>query len=168
MNKPNGSVEDIFFPNGQLRLDHFEPPAVLALQESLHLARQTRWDNLRTPHLFMGLLAIPDDGVLGWAQRIGADLPDLLQQFQELFQQETGCETSLALHREFLSDNVLHLLRESYARALENGRDQVSSMDLLISLLTTPKSIIAECFEHIGVTAARLTELAVIAEHRDC
>jgi len=35
----------------------------------------------------------------------------------------------------------------------------------LISLLTAANSIVAECFERIGVTAAKLTELAVIAEH---
>jgi hypothetical protein len=39
-------------------------------------------------------------------------------------------------------------------------------MDLLISLLTTAHSIVAECFERIGVTAAKLTELAVLAEHK--
>jgi hypothetical protein len=40
-------------------------------------------------------------------------------------------------------------------------------MDLLITLFTAPNSIVAECFERIGVTAARLTELAVLAE-REC
>jgi hypothetical protein len=38
-------------------------------------------------------------------------------------------------------------------------------MDLLISLLTASNSIVADCFERIGVTAAKLTELAVMAEH---
>jgi hypothetical protein len=37
-------------------------------------------------------------------------------------------------------------------------------MDLLITLFTTHNSIVAECFERIGVTAARLTELAVMVE----
>jgi hypothetical protein len=31
-------------------------------------------------------------------------------------------------------------------------------------LLTATNSIVAECFERIGVTAAKLTELAVLAE----
>ena len=39
-------------------------------------------------------------------------------------------------------------------------------MDLLISLLTASNSIVAECFERIGVTAAKLTELAVMAEQQ--
>jgi hypothetical protein len=38
-------------------------------------------------------------------------------------------------------------------------------MDILITLLTASKSIVGECFEKVGVTAAKLTEQAVIAEH---
>ena len=30
--------------------------------------------------------------------------------------------------------------------------------------MTAPNSIVAECFERIGLTAARLTEMAVMAE----
>jgi hypothetical protein len=70
----------------------------------------------------------------------------------------------LVLNREFLSDNVIRLLRESYNRAGDHQRPRITSMDLLISLLTATNSIVAECFERIGVTAAKLTELAVIAE----
>jgi len=91
-----------------------------------------------------------------------------LGQFQELFHQEEGEEEAiLALNREFLSDNVIHLLRESLQRAGEHDRKQITPMDLLISLLTAPKSIVAECFERIGVTAAKLTEQAVLAEQAD-
>ena len=73
---------------------------------------------------------------------------------------------TVALNREFLSDNVIHLLRDAYDRARCHERRQLTPMDLLITLLTSPNSIVAECFERIGVTAAKLTELAVIAEHQ--
>jgi hypothetical protein len=39
-------------------------------------------------------------------------------------------------------------------------------MDLLITLLTASNSIVAECFDRIGVTPAKLTELAVLAEQQ--
>ena len=78
---------------------------------------------------------------------------------------EGESEALLMLNREFLSDNVIRLLRDAYSRALDNGRRLITPMDLLISLLTASNSIVAECFERIGVTAAKLTELAVIAEH---
>src|SRR5262245_34573849 len=160
-------ADDIFLPDGRLRPDSLSPTSLAALDESLKQARATRWDSVRSPHVFMGLLANPDAGIRYWGERLEEDLTHILGQFQELFRQEDGeNDAVLALNREFLSDNVIRLLRDAYHRALANNRRQISAMDLLISMLTTPNSIVAECFERIGITAAKLTELAVIAEHR--
>jgi ATP-dependent Clp protease ATP-binding subunit ClpA len=166
MASPDESPEDVFLPGGRLRLDLLTDEATEALREAVRLAKETRWDSLRSPHVFMGLLAVPDASVTNWGERLQADLAKLLSQFQELFHQEEGdAEAVLALNREFLSDNVIRLLRESYNRASDHHRRKITPMDLLISLLTASNSIVAECFERIGVTAAKLTELAVIAEH---
>lgn len=166
MATPDESVDDIFLPGGRLRPDLLTPCATDVLREAIRLASETRWDSVRSPHVFMGLLARPDRTVRIWGQRLQADLPRLLNQFQELFHQDEGEEEPyLALNREFLSDNVIRLLRDARMRACEHQRGQVTPMDLLISLLTASKSIVAECFERIGVTAAKLTEQAVIAEH---
>jgi ATP-dependent Clp protease ATP-binding subunit ClpA len=160
---------DIFQPGGALKTDLFTPPAVSALHEAVRCARETQWDSLRSPHVFMGLLAVPDACVCDWGERLRADLPRLLGQFQELFFQEDGeSEPVLHLHREFLSDNVIRLLREAFQRTVEHGRDQVTPTDLLISVVGGSNSIVAECFERIGIPAKTLTKLAVIAErHRD-
>jgi ATP-dependent Clp protease ATP-binding subunit ClpA len=165
MAAPDDSAHDIFLPGGRLRIDWLNEEAAGALQESLRLARETRWDSVRSPHVFMGLLARPDPSVRNWGERLRADLTRLLEQFQELFHQEEGeLDPTLILNREFLSDNVIRLLREAQNRAMDHNRRQITPMDLLISLLTAPNSIVAECFERIGVTAAKLTELAVLAE----
>jgi ATP-dependent Clp protease ATP-binding subunit ClpA len=167
MGKAEDSVDDIFLPNGRLRCHLVNDAAATVLSDSLRLARETRWDSVRSPHVFMGLLSVPDPSVRNWGERLGADLPRLLGQFQELFHQEDGDpEAVLCLNREFLSDNVIRLLREAFNRAADNHRGQITPMDLLISLLTAPNSIVAECFERIGVTAAKLTELAVMAEQQ--
>jgi len=159
------SQDDVFLPGGQLRTDLLNEEALQALQESGRFARETRWDSVRSPHIFMGLLACPDAGVKKWVDQLRTEPGALLVQFQELFHQEEGEEGAvLVLNREFLSDNVLRILRDAYHRASEHQRDTVTPMDLLISLLTASNSIVAECFERIGVTAAKLTELAVIAE----
>jgi ATP-dependent Clp protease ATP-binding subunit ClpA len=158
-------VDDIFLPSGRLSPDILDEATATVLRESLAHTRATNWDSVRTPHLFMGLLAAPDTGVFNWAGRLGADLPGLLDQFRDLFHQENAEPVPpLLLNREFLSDNVIRLLRDAHGRAADSGRDRVSPMDLLITLFTTPNSIVAECFERIGVTAAKLTELAVLAE----
>jgi ATP-dependent Clp protease ATP-binding subunit ClpA len=169
MASPDEFLDDVFMPAGRLRLDLLSDSAASALQESLRLARETRWDSLRSPHVFMGLLSIADPGVHNWGERLRADLPKLLGQFQELFHQEEGDpEPVLVLNREFLSDNVIRLLREAHNRAQDHNRRQITPMDLLICLLTSSHSIVAECFERIGFTAAKLTELAVMAEqHAD-
>jgi ATP-dependent Clp protease ATP-binding subunit ClpA len=159
-------TDDIFLPGGKIRPDAVTPSTALALEEAIRLTRETRWDCVRSPHIFMGLLAEPDPVVVSWGQRIGADLSKLLAQFQELFHQEEGeADPVLNLHREFLSDNAIRLLREAQLRASDHERDSITPMDLLITLLTISNSIVADCFERIGVTAVKLTEQAVIAEH---
>ena len=160
------SLHDVFMPGGRLRADLLTPGATTAMQEALRLARETRWDSVRSPHVFMGLLASPDASVRNWGDRLQADLSKLLCQFQELFHQEEGEEEALLLmNREFLSNNVIHLLREASNRAQSHHRRQITPMDLLISLLTMSNSIVAQCFEGKDMPAAKLTELAVMAEH---
>jgi hypothetical protein len=89
----------------------------------------------------------------------------LLEQFQTLFCQDNADPPSLLLlNREFLSDNVIRILRDALLRARDWGRSRITPLDLLITLFTT-NSIVAECFERIGVTAAKLTEIAVRAEN---
>ena len=156
--------DDIFLPSGRVRGDIADAATALALRESLAHARATNWDSVRTPHVFMGLLSAPDPGVFNWANRLGADLEKLLDQFRDLFYQDEDPVPPLLLNREFLSDNVIRVLRDSHGRARDSGRGAFTQMDLLITMFTVPNSIVAECFERIGVTAARLTELAVLAE----
>lgn len=166
MATPDPSADDVFWPGGSLRLDLLTPPAAEALQHAVRMARETRWDSLRSPHIFMGLLAQPDDCVCEWGERLRADLPRLLDQFHELFQQEEVVAETILLHREFLSDNVIRLIREAYQRTREHQRSQITPMDLLISLLSAANSIVAECFERIGIPTSTLTRLAVMAEQR--
>src|SRR5260370_33188930 len=149
---PEESMDDVFKPSGSLRTDLLSDTAARAVDESVRLARETRWDSARSPPVFMGLLSASDPRVCNWCERLGADLPKLLGQFQELFhQEEVESEELVILNREFLSDNVIRLLREAYNRAAANHRSKITSMDLLITLLTAPNSIVAESFERINI-----------------
>ena len=71
--------DDIFHPSGQVDPECLSEAAAKVLHEALRMARDTRWDSVRSPHIFMGLLAVPDTGVRAWGERLGADLDKLLQ-----------------------------------------------------------------------------------------
>lgn len=162
-------MDDVFENNGKLSLPYFSQNAMVVLLESVRHAVATHSDNIRTPHLFMGLLSFPDPGVIAWGQSLKADLEQLSIQFQELFHQDKTPEhNKLFLHREFLSDQVIELIRDARDRCFIHARKTITPMDLLISLLTDSDSVVVDCFERIGITAAKLTEYAVLAECRFC
>lgn len=165
MSHTHESIPDIFLPSGALREDCFAPETLLGLRESLEVTLRTRWDCARSPHVFIGLLSTPDPALQTWGELMQTNLALLAKQFEQLFHQPSSpVPAGIRLHREFLSDNVLRVLRDSVERAQAHQRRKATPMDLLITLLVTPNSIVAECFERVGLTATRLTELALVAE----
>jgi hypothetical protein len=168
MTNPEHPYGDVFLPSGTLRLEVLTEPAAYALRESVRFARETRWESVRSPHVFMGLLASPDAVVTEWGVRLGEDLAGLLEKFREAFFQKDGDPAlPLALHREFLSDNVLKLLRAARARSAASGRTAAAPTDLLVCMLSAPNSIVAHCVGHFGAGKRKnLVELAVLAERQ--
>ena len=149
-------MDDIFLPSGRLCPDLLDEATTRVLREALAHTRATNWDSVRTPHVFMGLLSAPDPGVANWADRLGADLGKLLDQFRELFYQDADPVPPLLLNREFLSDNVIRVLRDAHGRATDSGREAFTQMDLLITLFTVPNSIVAGILDTAkGKPAAR-------------
>jgi len=159
--------DDVFLLTGQLRPEVFSAPSHRVLAEALAHAQQTRWETIRTPHLFMGLLSVSDPGVGEWCRDLGADLHGLLGQFEIFFRTDRPTPRPCPqLNREFLSDNAIRVLRDAQARCTYAGRHEIAPLDLLVSLLVVPTSIVTECFERIGYAPGRLVELAILAGER--
>lgn len=158
-------MEDVFEKSGRVNESLFIPSGWQALLGAMNEATVTRADHIRTPHLFMGLLVVEDVAIQAWGTRLNADLSKLRDQFQELFAQpQNPDDFLLRLHREFMSDQVIFLLRAAFKRCREHGRKLISPMDILVSILVDSDSIVTDCFERVGVTAALLTEQALLAE----
>jgi hypothetical protein len=157
--------DGLFLPDGRLRPELLDKGVPAVLQAAVRYAEEGNFDSVRTPHIFMGLLTVPDAAVRNWGNRLQADLPKLLSQFRELFHQEAGERHSIkGFNRESTSEQVIYVLGEARRRAASRGRTRLVPMDLLVALLTTPNSIVAECFEQINISAAQLTDLANLAE----
>src|SRR5262249_12875396 len=104
---PDDDADSLFLADGSLRPELLGEGVPAALQEAVRQAVETNWDSVRTPHLFMGLLAAPDAGVCNWGKHLGADLPTLLRQFQQLFCQENQPAPIPDFRRPFLSEQVI-------------------------------------------------------------
>jgi ATP-dependent Clp protease ATP-binding subunit ClpA len=157
---------DIFAPTGELRAEVLAPATLSALKESIRWAMHTCWDSLRTPHLFMGLISQPDALVQSWGDKVGADLPALLTQFAEIFHQDHLTPFRLRLHREFLSDNVIELLRRAWQRCLSVSRCHIRPVDLLVITFQHPDNIVANCFQEIGFSAKDMAQFALEIERQ--
>lgn len=159
---------ELFANNGWLRPEAVESSAFKALQNGVSWATDTRWDSVRTPHLFMGLLSVADRRVREWCRMVGSDPESLLLQFAALFTQPPETPSPIVrLHREFLSENTLRVLRAAHGRARDAHRDRIRNSDLLVALFAVDRGIVADCFAEVGYPAERLEALAVTAEERN-
>ena len=157
---------DVFLPSGGLRLDGVDDSANGVLKETLKLARETHWDSVRSPHVFMGLLAAPDAGVHDWGERLGADLPKLLGPVPRAVPPGRRRRPRPADPEPRVPLRQRHPPPPRRLRPRRRPSARPRSRRWTCSSACSPRrnSIVAECFERIGVTAAKLTELAVIAE----
>src|SRR6188508_344012 len=89
----NSTECDLFAANGWLRSEVMEAPALKALQRAVSWASDTRWESVRTPHLFMGLLSVGDRHVNEWCRMIGTEPDSLLLQFASLFSKSRDVRT---------------------------------------------------------------------------
>src|SRR5262245_36897254 len=64
--------DDLFAPNGWLRRDVADDTAYKALERSVAWAANMGWESLRTPHIFMGLLAVADGRVCDCGGMVGS------------------------------------------------------------------------------------------------
>ena len=152
-------MEPLFIPNGFVTAELFTTDAYASLKLSLKAAEATRWDTVRTPHIFMGL-ATRDDGLadaLFAKTRHGAK--DIYRAFSRAFMQRPGAEGPLQLHREFFSDNVIRLLHRARARTAEHQETQISEKHLMMAILEDVDGIVVYTLSQVGLDAERLREL---------
>ena len=165
---PNPNRADIFAANGWFRPELVEEPAAKALQRAVCWASDTRWDSIRTPHLFMGLLSASDRRVNAWCRMIGADADSLLLQFAALFTRSRATPATIVrLHREFLSENAIGVLRSARDRSRRCRRETIRISDLLVAIFSPASGIVAGCFADVGFPPDRLAAMAVAAEERN-
>lgn len=144
---------EILLPDGRLNRSAFAPEMWSALEVAAEVAFRTNWLDLRSPHLFLGVLL-----------REHSRLADHLRAGQMLDPTSFGgallrgltaprAETPFKprLHREFLSENALQALRAARQHALDRQASLISERDLVASMLANDNNIITQSLRQIGL-----------------
>lgn len=162
------SKHDVFAANGWFRSEAADDIAFKALQSASDWANNMGWESLRTPHIFIGLLSVADSRVREWCRMIGSDPDSLLLQFAAMFRQSSPADCpKVRLHREFISENALGVIRAAYERSRNEGRKRIRSSDLLVAMFSTSGGIVATCFADVGYPREHLAAFAAAAEQRN-
>ena len=153
--------DDVFLPSGFVDREAFSPAAGAALDRAVEAARQTRWETVRSPHVFMGLVAVPDETIGHWGFQLGVDLARVWGQFRRTFLLREAPVPLVRLHREFWSRTAIEVLRLARNRCAKQGHHLISPADLLTSLLVRDGCVTA-AFAPSGLAVPVM--LAVLAE----
>ncbi|MCS7015355.1 MAG: hypothetical protein RMJ19_00015 [Gemmatales bacterium] len=151
----------LFTATGRLCQECFTASALRALRAALDAAVRTCWPNIRSPHLFVGLLEEADEAVARWLEQNQLQASVLRQLFLELFDQSQQLpEPRLSLQQTSFSQHLLKILEQARQRALARGGLPITNADLLASVLSSSPSVVAECLRREGYDASRLVQSA--------
>jgi ATP-dependent Clp protease ATP-binding subunit ClpA len=161
MPNTNDKPGDLFLPDGRLDVELFAAGVPKILAAAMQMTRKTCWDSVRSPHLFMAMIHEPDPALRRFARQAEVDFEQLQATFEAMFLQPGGpAKAMLALHREFLSDNLLRVLRAARERCESHGHRKITSIDLLLTLLTIPDSVVVECLRQLDMPVDNLIRSA--------
>ncbi|WP_020468856.1 Clp protease N-terminal domain-containing protein [Zavarzinella formosa] len=156
-------MTDIFLLGGPLDETKFAPATRGMLQAAVQATIDTRWETIRSPHLFMGMLAEPDGMISTWCESLETTPEKLRRQFSRLFFQPSDEIPFVRLHREFCSTNTLEIIRAAGRRAVEQRQQLIRPSDLFWTLLADD-GCVAACFRESGYSASVLRVMLGAAE----
>lgn len=148
------AAKDIVAPDGALDRRLFEVELLGALDEAAALASRTHWADIRSPHIFLGILTRPDSRLAAHLTAGGTVDPTALAAV--LIRALTGPPNPALprprLHREFLSENALHILRAGKLHAERRGAARSAESDVLRAILGDGANIITASLAQAGLS----------------
>lgn len=171
------SNQNLFDRTGALELDLFETDLQDALRETALRTFQTNWSDIRSPHLFLGIALRANSRLERHCEQSkyveGAKLFQLI--LQSLSQTPKISLRIPKLHREFLSQNALGVLRKAQQLSLNHNRKAVTERDVLEVILSDESNIVTLILKQLELVPEKLlwpsrrstSALAVISSNRE-
>ncbi|MEK6262136.1 MAG: CHAT domain-containing protein [Planctomycetota bacterium] len=149
---------DLMLPSGDLDLALFDDDARRALNEAALIAYRTYWPDLRSPHLFLGMLGRRNSRLAQQLLALKLIDPDALSSsFQAALTKSVNASLRQPkLHREFLSENALLTLRTASGLTAQADRQTISERDILAAILRNDANFITTNLWNFGIDPASL------------
>lgn len=143
---------EVLLPDGRLNSDLFEAGCLAAVLISAEMAQRTYWDEIRSPHLFLGVLARPD-GILAVALKGKGHDPQSLTDvlYQLVGKPPRSVRSKPLVHREFVSDNALGVLQRAKGIARSAGRSRIGERDLLQAIIADESNYITQVLRQLKI-----------------
>lgn len=149
----------LFWPNGRVNRDRFSPVAWRVLEKSAQETKATGWNQIRTPHLFIGLTRIENGCTHSILSSYGIDKDYLSKLLWILLSKgPKEKESSLPLIQASFGENSLRALETANMEALNGSELVIEEAHLLHSLLASEEGFLSQIFHTLGLTISGLKD----------
>ncbi len=152
---------ELFEKGGMLNTELFDDSCWKALKKAVEIATIMNWDDIRTPHVFLGILNRNGSILEKRISRLnlGFRLSDL---FFKLFQKpHKEVRKRLLLRYNHISRNTLKLLWQAHRLAKASGRSLISEDDLLKAILLDEQNIVTQILKKNRIDISYLLDLTL-------
>jgi len=150
--------DDLFLESGSLNVERFDPICMDALKGAVKMASLMNWTNVRTIHVFLGLLSNEKFELAKRVQTLNLDFK-LRNLFIQTFQKPPGKEhRKLSLRRDLISSNASKLLREAHRHAISADRLQINEHDMIEAILRNKQGIVVHILKQAGINISKLLD----------
>jgi CHAT domain-containing protein len=147
----------VFLESGDLDPASFDSACLLALQETARLCIKLNWEEIRSPIVFLGLVATRPAAIDTLMARLEFPTAHVVAIFERFCQPREGTSVRpIRLHREFFSNNTIAIVKS--ARSLA-GNKPISPLHLVLGCLAE-STITHKLMESIKLSPERTAEEA--------
>jgi hypothetical protein len=144
----------LLLPDGNLQRACFDEDALAALEEAVLMAYRSYWQDLRSPHMFLGILNRRRSRLAQhMTDKLHLDAASLATSLLVgLTQRPDAALRPPKLNREFLSENALGMLRAAQQLAQQLAQDaRIGERALLEAILRNPANIVTHILQQNSI-----------------
>lgn len=145
--------DPIFHRSGKLRSEVFDTATLLALRTAARITEQTQWQEIRSPHLFLGILCRPNSILAERVLHTEITTPEVLKEILVSFLQQPGeTQRTFSIEKASFSDNALSVFRSAAELAAQTDSNRILEDHILQTILDGDSHVISQIIAQLGIS----------------